>query len=86
MKSKRANQYLKDNREEIEINLETGETEQMIWPKDAKRAVEIAEEDIAEKAAKAFCFCKCGVGPCIMKQVGREECKDLREFKRKMEE
>lgn len=46
----------------------------------------IAEEDMAEKAAKAFCFCKCGVGPCIMKQVGREECKDLREFKRKMEE
>lgn len=46
----------------------------------------IAEEDMAEKATKAFCFCKCGVGPCIMKQVGREECKDLREFKRKMEE
>lgn len=40
----------------------------------------------AEKAAKAFCFCKCGVGPCIMKQVGRDECKDLREFKQKLME
>lgn len=52
----------------------------------AERAVEFAEEDMAEKAAKAFCFCKCGIGPCIMKQVGRDECKDLREFKQKLME
>ena len=53
---------------------------------DAGEAIGSIVKYMADKASKAFCFCKCGIGPCIMKQVGREECKDLREFKRKMEE
>lgn len=40
MKSEKAKQYLKNNREEVEINWETGETAWMIWPKDARKAVE----------------------------------------------
>lgn len=38
MKSEKAKQYLKNNREEVEINWETGETAWMIWPKDARKA------------------------------------------------
>lgn len=60
--------------------------DRMVDASTAYMAVDFAEMETARKAAKAFCFCKCGVGPCIMKQVGREECKDLREFKRKMED
>lgn len=83
MKSKRAKEYLKDNQEEIEINWETGETEYMIWPKDSRRAVELAEEDMANKASNAFCAVHCPKG-CPYDD--KEECKALREFKRKMEE
>lgn len=58
MKSEKAKQYLKNNREEVEINWETGETEWMIWPKDARKAVEIAEQDaearMRRKAVQAF--------------------------------
>lgn len=85
MKSKRAREYLSDICwAGILIYGEPGECDLKL--KDAKRAVELAEEDMADKAAKAFCFCKCGVGPCIMKQVGRDECKDLREFKQRLME
>lgn len=49
MKSEKAKQYLKNNREEVEINWETGETEWMIWPKDARKAVEIAEREAEER-------------------------------------
>ena len=49
MKSEKAKQYLKNNREEVEINWETGETEGMIWPKDARKAVEIAEREAEER-------------------------------------
>lgn len=37
MKSEKAKQYLKNNREEVEINWETGETAWMIWPEDARQ-------------------------------------------------
>lgn len=83
MKSKRAEEYLNNNREEIEINWETGETEKMIWPKDAKQAVELAEEDMAEKAAKAFCALHCPQGCPFDNSEG---CGALREFKQKMME
>lgn len=53
MKSEKAKQYLKNNREEVEINWETGETEWMIWPKDARKAVELAEQE-AEEAARKY--------------------------------
>lgn len=86
MKSKRAEEILRKYTERIEGFYDDGDYELMIWPLSAGRAVELAEEDMAEKAAKAFCFCKCGVGPCIMKQVGRDECKDLRDFKQKLME
>lgn len=49
MKSEKAKQYLKNNREEVEINWETGETAWMIWPKDARKAVEIAEQEAEER-------------------------------------
>lgn len=80
MKSKRAYKYIDDDA----IVMNNGD--RMVDASTAYMAVDFAEMETARKAAKAFCFCKCGVGPCIMKQVGREECKDLREFKRKMEE
>lgn len=47
----------------------------------AERAVEFAEEDMAEKAAKAFCAVHCPKG-CPFDN--REECNAIREFKRKM--
>lgn len=83
MKSKRAEEYIDDSRVYSDFYDGCGF---IVSEGDASSAVEIAEEDMAEKASKAFCFCKCGIGPCIMQQVGRDECKDLREFKRKMEE
>ena len=49
MKSEKAKQYLKNNREEVEINWETGETAWMIWPEDARKAVEIAEHEAEER-------------------------------------
>ncbi len=49
MKSEKAKQYLKNNREEVEINWETGETAWMIWPEDARKAVEIAEQEAEER-------------------------------------
>lgn len=52
----------------------------------AEEAVDIAEEDMVDKDMNAFCFSKCGYGPCVMKENGREECKELWVFKRKMEE
>lgn len=55
MKSEKAKQYLKNNREEVEINWETGETAWMIWPKDARKAVEIAEQE-AEIAKLKICL------------------------------
>lgn len=66
MKSKRAEKYIEEHRDKHPYpsgDFSSGA---------AFEAVELAEEDMAEKAAKAFCFCKCGVGPCIMKQVGRD--------------
>ncbi len=84
MKSERAKEFLRNNREQVEINWETGETEWMIWPKDARKAVELAEQEMINKASKAYCFCRCGVASCIMKQVGRDDCKELREFKQKL--
>lgn len=85
MKSKRASEYLAGICwAGVLIYGDPGQCDLKL--KKAKQAVELAEEEMAEKAAKAFCFCKCGIGPCIMQQVGRDECKDLREFKRKMEE
>lgn len=52
MKSERAKQYLKNTREEIEINWKTGESAWIIWPKNAKKAVELAERE-AEKRMRA---------------------------------
>lgn len=52
MKSERAKQYLKNTREEIEINWKTGESTWIIWPKNAKKAVELAERE-AEKRMRA---------------------------------
>lgn len=88
MKSKRAEEYLKDNREEIEINWETGETEQMIWPKDARRAVELAEEEMAEKAANVFAQ-RCDMydddGTCLIGKTCKD-CKIVTRFKQELME
>ena len=51
---------------------------------EAKQAVELAEQEMINQALKAYCFCRCGVASCIMKQVGRDDCKELREFKQKL--
>ena len=72
MKSERAKSYLKNNREQVEINWETGETEWMIWPQDARKAVELAEQDaearMREKAIQAYCSeCSCyQTGVCAL--------------------
>lgn len=49
----------------------------------AEQAVELAEEDMADKAAKAFCALHCPKG-CPFDNS--EECNSLREFKQKMME
>ena len=59
MKSKRAEEILRKYTERIEGFYDDGDYELMIWPLSAGRAVELAEEDMAEKAAKAFCALHC---------------------------
>lgn len=56
MKSKRAKEYLKEHAERVGSEWETG-PERVIWPKDARKAVEIAEKDARERAKRAFCKC-----------------------------
>lgn len=73
MKSKRAREYL-DGRYKTMFLMSLSES---------IKAVEIAEEDMAEKAAKAFCRAKCH-GLCVAFEAFG--CKELNEFKRKMEE
>lgn len=80
MKSKRAKQYI------------TGKVAAFMYPgkpeecdlklKDAKRAVELAEEDMAEKASQAFCAVHCPKGCPFDNSDG---CGSLREFKLKMD-
>lgn len=78
MKSKRAEDYIDEYYEylddEMRFIVDVGE---------AQTAVELAEEDMADKAAKAFCAVHCPKGCPFDKS---EECNALREFKRKMEE
>lgn len=82
MKSKRAREYLSDICwAGILIYGEPGECDLKL--KEAKHAVELAEEDMAEKAAKAFCAVHCPKG-CPFDNS--EECNSLREFKQKMME
>lgn len=76
MKSKRANDYIVEYQhyENGRFVLDIG---------DVNVVGLIAEEDMAEKAAKAFCAVHCPKG-CPFDN--NEECGALREFKRKMEE
>lgn len=80
MKSKRAEEY-------IDISIVYSDFYDacgfIVSEGDASSAVEIAEEDMTEKAAKAFCAVHCPKG-CPL--YNKNECKALREFKRKMEE
>lgn len=83
MKSKRAEEILRKYTERIEGFYDDGDYELMIWPLSAGRAVELAEEDMADKAAKAFCALHCPQG-CPLDNS--EECNALREFKQKLME
>lgn len=82
MKSKRAEEILRKYTERIEGFYDDGDYELMIWPLSAGRAVELAEEDMAEKAAKAFCALHCPQG-CPMCGL---ECLGLITFKQKLME
>lgn len=77
MKSKRAEKYIEEHRDKHPYpsgDFSAGA---------AFEAVDLAEEDMVDKAAKAFCAVHCPKG-CPFDN--REECNALREFKRKMEE
>ena len=52
--------------------------------KKAKQAVELAEEEMAEKSAKAFCEIVCA-DRCFT-CIGEAYCKKFNEFKRKINE
>lgn len=80
MKSKRAEEYIDDSRVYSDFYDGCGF---IVSEGDASSAVEIAEEDMAEKAAKAFCAVHCPKGCPFDNSDG---CGALREFKRKMEE
>lgn len=82
MKSKRAEEILRKYTERIEGFYDDGDYELMIWPLSAGRAVELAEEDMADKAAKAFCALHCPKG-CPMCGL---ECLGLITFKQKLME
>lgn len=74
MKSKRAEEFIEGH---IRLRLLS------FTAADIDYCTTIAEEDMAEKAAKAFCAVHCPKG-CPFDNS--EECTSLREFKRKMEE
>lgn len=86
MKSKRAREYLSNICKTSAIMYDGEPAECDLKLKNAKEAVELAEEDMIDKAVNAFCFSKCGYGPCVMKENGRDECKELWVFKRKLME
>lgn len=73
MKSKRAREYLD----------ERYKTMFLMSLLESIKAVELAEEDMTEKAANAFCSAHCPKGCPYDDSDG---CKALREFKRKMED
>lgn len=84
MKSKRAEEYIEDNvHDAADLVDRDGCGWAVVGRHKAYHAVEIAEEDMAEKAANAFCAVHCPKG-CPFDNS--EECNALREFKRKMEE
>lgn len=73
MKSNRARKYLDDRYK----------TMFLMSLSESINAVEIAEEDMAEKATKAFCSAHCPKG---CPSDDKEECGALLDFKQKMEE
>lgn len=84
MKSNRAEEYIDNNiYDAAECVDRDGCGWAVIKRSDAYRIVKLAEEDIADKAAKAFCAVHCPKG-CPFDNS--EECGALREFKRKMDE
>lgn len=83
MKSKRAEEYIEYNvHDAADLVDRDGCGWAVVGRHKAYHAVELAEEDMAEKAAKAFCAVHCPKG-CPLEI---EECNALREFKRKMME
>lgn len=83
MKSEKAKEYL--SRTAMSPNSLLAQDEGFVWGNTAViKAVELAEQEMINQALKAYCFCRCGVASCIMKQVGRDDCKELREFKQKL--
>ena len=86
MKSNRAYVMLSDTAfpvSEEESNDKYIDAYDVVTFNDAQTAVELAEDDMAEKAAKAFCAVHCPKG-CPFDNS--DECGALLEFKRKMEE
>lgn len=84
MKSKRAEEYIEDNvHDAADLVDRDGCGWAVVGRHKAYHAVELAEEDMAEKAIKAFCAVHCPKG-CPLDN--REECNALREFKRKIKE
>lgn len=84
MKRKRAEEYIEKNvYDAAECVDKDGCGWAVVKRSDAYRIVELAEEDMADKAAKAFCAVHCPKGCPFDNSDG---CGALREFKRKMEE
>lgn len=82
MKSKRAEEYIEDNvHDAADLVDRDGCGWAVVGRHKAYHAVELAEEDMAEKAAKAFCAVHCPKGCPFDK-----ECEAIREFKQKMME
>lgn len=86
MRSKRARKYLINSA--ISTNSQPTKDQDFVWrPISTIRAVHIAEEDMIEKAAKAFaeaCEMYAGNGRCL--ECGKcEDCERVKQFKQRLD-
>lgn len=81
MKSEKAKEYLASICKASAMFYEGEQEECDLKLKDAKHAVELAENDMIEKAVKAFCYEKCH-GMCVSFEFFG--CKDKDDFKKKL--
>lgn len=83
MKSKRVKEYIDSRVRHVSTFPKSGIGSFAVQAMSAIYAVDLAEYDISDKAANAFCAVHCPKG-CPFDN--REECGSLREFKRKLME
>lgn len=85
MKSKRAEEYIEENTEYADniVDLYGWGLFNVVEECDARHAIELAEEELSDKAAQAFCAVHCPKG-CPFDN--KEDCMMLRKFERKMKD